>query len=111
MLTKTLDSEILLIMTTESDLHKAKYLGKELLKRRLAFCISFCEIGSIYRWDDEIKDDKEIQLLIKTKDINRENIFNFLQEFHSYKVPEFICFSASASADYLEWAEKHLFRI
>ncbi len=95
--------EITLVLTTESDLIKAKNLSKLLLESRLASCISIRETSSLYWWKNQLEDSKEVQLIIKTIPSNSQKLIELIQQLHSYEVPEIIYWNAIASSDYGNW--------
>ena len=47
-------NNILVLITTESDKKKAKYVAKLLVKKKLAACVSIKKIFSTYQWNDNI---------------------------------------------------------
>ncbi|AAP99549.1 MULTISPECIES: divalent-cation tolerance protein CutA [Prochlorococcus] len=99
----SLENGLLLMMTTESNFSNAKKLANKILSMKLASCINFTRCESMYWWEDELKEDFEIQLLIKTKEDLVDELFNVIKNNHSYKVPELICFKAMAGKDYIRW--------
>ena len=49
-----IDSDLLIVKTSESDFENANNLAKKILNMKLAACISFSKINSIYWWDKDI---------------------------------------------------------
>ncbi len=98
-------NDLLLVVTTEGDLKKAKKLGKAILQRKLAACINFSHVNSIYWWKNELEENAEVKLVIKTS-IDMENkILDFIGSSHSYSLPELICIKGSSNKKYIEWIE------
>ncbi len=97
-----------LVFTTESNLENAKKLAKDILKKKLASCVSFHKINSIYWWEDELNENLEIQIIIKTKSKYIDLLYDFFKKNHSYKLPEFIFLNASCSQEYINWVEINL---
>ena len=59
--------EVLIMITTESSKKNASRVGKLLIKKKLAACVSIKQIFSIYSWNDEIEETKEFEITIKSK--------------------------------------------
>ena len=98
-----LSQEIYLVMTNESDKKKASKLAKLLLKEKLIACVTFKNIESYFWWKGFINQSKEVQLMIKCKKENVNNVCNKIAEWHSYEIPEIIYFRASDSKNYHDW--------
>ena len=97
------NQEIYLVITTEVDKKNASKLGNLLLKEKLIPCVTFKNIESYFWWEGNINQSKEVQLLIKCKKENINNVCNKIAEWHSYEVPEIISFCVSANKNYLHW--------
>ncbi len=100
------DEELLLVITTESDIINAKKLGKNILKNKLAACINFTEVSSLYWWEERLEETNEIQLLIKTKLNLKSKLLKHIENIHSYNLPEVICIKGSSIKKYFGWLEE-----
>ena len=98
-----LNREIYIIITTEADKKNASELADLLLKEKLIPCVTFKNIESYFWWNGEINQSKEVQLMIKCKEENVNNICNKIAEWHSYELPEIIYFCVSANKNYHHW--------
>ncbi len=59
---------------------------------------------SIYRWRDEICDEREEVLLMETAADRVEAMTRYLREIHPYEVPKILTFEPSEGPpDYLAW--------
>jgi len=102
-----MDRYILVLVTTGSP-EEGERIGKGLVEAGLAACCNILpEVRSIFQWKGEVCSEKEVLLLIKSK----ESLFNKLKEsvkgLHSYEVPEIIAFPISlGSADYFKWMDE-----
>ena len=94
---------IYLIITTEVDKENAYKIANHLLVEKLIPCVTFKNIESNFWWEGEIKQSKEVQLIIKCKKENINKVCNKISEYHSYEVPEIIFFPVSANNDYYHW--------
>ena len=96
---------IYLILTTELDRKNANRIANKLLSERLIPCVTFKNIESWFWWKGEINQSKEVQLIIKCNKANVNKVCKKISKYHSYKLPEIICFPVSASKDYYEWVD------
>ncbi len=95
--------KVFIVYTTESNQENAKKLAEEILKKKLAACIKFIHINCSYVWDKDIKDDIEIQLIIKTNEKKLTALIDFINLSHSYEIPEVLFWEARSSIPYLKW--------
>jgi len=95
-----------IMITTTADKESAKTIGKLLVEKRLAACVQIFPIESIYYWQNNICQENEITLLIKSKTSMFEKIKAFIQENHSYDVPEIIQIPITDGLpEYLKWID------
>ena len=99
-------TKILLLITTESNSEIAKNIAKLLIQKKLAACVSLKEIYSIYEWEGEIEETKEIEITIKSKPEFKNNLIVFLQKMTSYDVPQIIYKKFNSEKKYLNWLNK-----
>jgi periplasmic divalent cation tolerance protein len=94
-----------IVLTTISSKSEAEDLAWELVERKLAACVNIIELqGSIYRWKDEIKSEKECLLLIKTTADASEHLVAAIRDLHPYDVPEYIEIPIErGTSKYLDW--------
>ena len=97
------NQEIYIIITTEADQKNASKLAKLLLKEKLIPCVNFKNIESHFWWEGNINESKEVQLMIKCRKENVNQVCNKIADLHSYKVPEIIYFSVSTNKNYHYW--------
>ena len=98
-----LNQELYLVLTTEIDKETACKLANLLLKEKLIPCVAFKNIESYFWWKGNINQSKEVQLMIKCKKENVNNVCNKIAEWHSYEIPEIIYFRVSANKNYHHW--------
>ena len=58
---------LLILYTTISNKYCAERIAKKLIKEKLAACVSIKEISSFYMWEDNIQNDNEYEIAIKSK--------------------------------------------
>ena len=94
---------IYFVITTEADIKNAYKIANLLLLEGLIPCVTFKNVESHFWWGGKINQSKEVQLIIKCKEENINKVYEKISEFHSYEVPEIICFPVSANKDYYNW--------
>ena len=97
-------TDLRLVLTTEADQSKAEALAEQLIKGRLAACVTLMPVQSCYRWQGEIERAQEVQLIIKTSPQRLEQLLASLEASHSYDTPEILHLAAQAGAAYGAWA-------
>lgn len=99
-------TDLVLALVTTNNKKEAETLSQKMVKEKLAACVNIVNgIRSIYEWEGEIHDEQEHLLLIKAPKTNVEALKKFIEENHSFEVPEFVVFEvADALPDYLQWA-------
>ena len=98
--------EVLVIVTTESSNANALRMAKLLIQNKLAACVSIKQIFSIYKWDDEIEENKEFEITIKSKPEFKDNLIDFLDKISSYDVPQIIFKKYHTEKKYYDWISK-----
>ena len=90
---------------TVSDEKTATLITDELIKEKLAACVSAVPgIASTYRWQGKVERAQEILLIIKTRKVLREDIIQAVRRKHAYSVPEIAFLNIDdGNKDYLDW--------
>ncbi len=92
------------VLVTASSRLEAEKIAQALVEEKLAACVSFMPIHSIYTWKSELCQEDEWQLMIKTDLRQFEQLEIKIKQLHSYEVPEIIALPIiKGSADYLNW--------
>lgn len=100
---QTPSSPIVVLVTTGS-VEEARAIARLLIQQRLAACVNFFPIQSVYHWNDEIQEDAEFQLLIKTDGALFKQLENTIKANHTYDLPEIISLEIrQGSQEYLSW--------
>jgi periplasmic divalent cation tolerance protein len=94
-----------IVLTTVGVKQVAEKLARELVERRLAACVNIVgPIRSVYRWRDNIEDEQEFLLLIKTTAESTTELRSALKALHPYELPECIEIAVDGgSEEYLAW--------
>ena len=77
-------------------------IANTLVSKQLAACVNIVPgLTSIYTWKDELCNDQELLLIIKTKNNLFANVEEVIKKIHPYEVPEIISLPViSGSYDY-----------
>ena len=96
----------LVLVTCPKD--SAVRIAREVLKRRLAACVSTLDgIHSLYWWEGRLESAEESLLLIKTRRELYGELERTVRGVHPYQTPEIISFRAEeGSRRYLDWVAK-----
>jgi periplasmic divalent cation tolerance protein len=67
---------------------EAKKIVLELLENRLIACANILlSADSLYVWDNEIREEKEVIIILKTQTSNEEGVIYTVKKMHSYECP------------------------
>lgn len=95
-----------MLLTTVASEEQASKLAHEIVKARLAACVQIEAIRSVYRWKDEVHDEPEWRLAIKTRAEKYAELERFIRERHAYQTPEIVRLEiAGGAAEYLRWID------
>lgn len=98
---------MIVTLCTCPDEKTAELIANSLVSSQQAACVNLlpgCQ--SIYEWEGKLVKDKEILLLIKSKDEAFEGIKQRILELHPYELPEIISLAVNHGLEaYLRWVE------
>lgn len=93
-----------IVLVTTGSQQEAEKIANALVEAKLAACVSFTSINSIYTWQGKVNKDQEWQLLIKTDLTRFSTVEAKILELHSYEVPEIIALPIlKGYQPYLQW--------
>ena len=97
------------VVSTTSSIEEAKKIAHGLIKNKLAACTNIISgVTSMYFWQDEVCEDSEYVLFIKTQRNLFEKVRDFIVENHSYELPEVIMLPIEAGLEgYLNWIKEN----
>ena len=77
-----------LVYITAGSMDEAKKIGRALISNRLAACVNIIDnMQSMYWWEDEVQDDREVILIAKTKESIVPELIDKVKSMHSYDCP------------------------
>ena len=97
--------EAIVVFCTVPNNEVAERIATNLVRSQLAACVNIIpHLTSIYTWKNELYNDSELLLVIKTK----KNLFPLVEEaiksYHPYEIAEIIALPVIAgSSDYIGW--------
>jgi periplasmic divalent cation tolerance protein len=88
----------------------AQEIAEHLVTEKLAACVNILpNIISVYRWQENVVSETEVQLLIKTKAANFAQLNDRVKQLHPYDTPEVIALNIQqGDHQYLNWINESL---
>jgi periplasmic divalent cation tolerance protein len=97
------------VLVTAPSQTEATTIARTLVQEKLAACVTVLPVHSIYTWQQEVHEDEEWQLLIKSEQRHFSRLEHRIRELHSYEVPEVILLPIwSGSLPYLQWISEQV---
>jgi periplasmic divalent cation tolerance protein len=102
---------VVLVLTTVPSEALGEEIARALVTEHLAACVNVgAAMTSIYRWKENIEQETERQMVIKTTADRVKSVEQRIKELHSYELPECLVLETTGGSDaYLNWvaAESH----
>lgn len=97
--------EYVLVLTTLPGDADARGLARTLVEERLAACVNLLPpMESVFRWEGQVEEDTERQVIMKTSRGRIAALWDRLRELHPYEMPEFVVLPILDGSDaYLRW--------
>ena len=92
-----------IVYITAGDMKNASEIARELVSRRLAACVNMFPISSIYRWNEQIEEQNEIAMLVKTDSSRLDEIIEVVKSLHTYDLPAIELWEVKGEQEYLDW--------
>jgi periplasmic divalent cation tolerance protein len=97
-------NEHLIILVTASSDVQARRIARKLLQDKLAACVNFVPVDSMFVWKGEIQEEEEVLMIIKSRSEVFDDLMNTVKAIHTYDTPEIIGMPiVLGSDDYLKW--------
>jgi periplasmic divalent cation tolerance protein len=97
--------EYVMVLTTLPVDADGPGFAQSLVEERLAACVNLlAPMESVYRWEGNIEQETERQVVIKTSRDRVAMLWERIRELHPYDVPEFLVLPIVDGNDaYLRW--------
>lgn len=100
---------MILIYLVCANKKEAVKIANYLVGKKLAACVNFWPVNSIYRWRGKKEKTKEFVLFIKTAKSNYKKIEKAVLKIHSYETPCLLAWPVTNGySKYLDWLEKEI---
>jgi len=99
---------LIAVVTTVKSIDDARRLATLAVESRLAACVQFEPIESVYAWKGQIEQAVEVRLTFKTTQQRWTDLQRLLESVHPYETPAIYCVAvADASAPYAAWVREY----
>ena len=92
-----------IVYITAGSMENASEIARELVARRLAACVNMFPIFSIYRWNEQVEEQNEVALLVKTDSSRLDEIIETVRFLHTYDLPAIEFWEVKGEQEYLDW--------
>jgi periplasmic divalent cation tolerance protein len=105
-----MNKEYQVVFCTVPNFEIAKNIARETVSNKLAACCNIIPgLTSVYTWKNEIQEDSELLLIIKTKGNVLRELTEKIKELHPYEVPEIIALEFDkGNKEYLNWVNENV---
>ncbi|MBP8974771.1 MAG: divalent-cation tolerance protein CutA [Anaerolineae bacterium] len=99
-------NDYLVVLVTAESEAQARRIARRLLQNKLAACVNFVPIESMFLWQGAIQEEEEVLMIIKTRTETFDELMSAVKVTHSYDTPEIIGLPvAIGSRPYLKWID------
>lgn len=100
---KMKNNTLLIAKSTFGHLQQAVDCSRILLDEKLIACANITECRSIYNWKNELIDEDEVVLDVKSLVENKLKLIARIKELHSYELPAILISEVEVNEDYYNW--------
>jgi len=98
-----------LVYITCGSREEAERIADALIKEKLAACVNFFPINSVFEWEGKMQEEEEYALLCKTTEEKTPQLKKKVKEIHSYEIPAILVIEIKeGNEEFLDWVEKSL---
>ena len=94
------------VHTTVPDEETARQMARELVEERVAACVNYHTVSSVYRWEDKVVEEDEYTLDVKTA-LEYDEVREVIEENHPYDLPAVLRVETEANDEYDKWVEEN----
>ncbi len=105
-------TEYIQVFTTTDTKENARQIAKRIVEKNLAACAQIIgPISSIFWWKNNINEEEEWLIIIKSRKDLYEDLEHAIIKVHKYEIPEILAVPVIAGArSYLEWLDGEVSR-
>ena len=97
----------IILVSTYPDKKSISKIAHAVVELKLAACVNYTKINSIYSWKDKIEDVEEFLALFKTTEKSKQQLKKEIAKSHPYDVPEIIELKMDdVNIPYLKWLKE-----
>jgi len=97
----------IVIVSTYPDKKSISQVAHVVVQRKLAACVNYTKINSIYSWKGKIEDAGEFLALFKTTAKSKQKLKEEIAKSHPYQVPEIVELKMDdVSVPYMRWLDE-----
>ncbi len=86
------------------DEQEANKIARALVDEKLAACVNYFPVRSVFRWDGKVEETPEVSLIAKTRAELFPQLMARVKEMHSYTVPCIVEWAIeNGNPEYLNW--------
>lgn len=86
---------------------EARSMASKIVHKKLAACVQLNPVVSVYTWKGQVQTESETRLVIKTRTDLYKALESFVQEHHSYEVPQILQVPISRGLPaFLDWIDQ-----
>jgi len=103
-------ANFLIIFCTVPDKETAQNIACHLVEEKKAACCNIIPaIKSVYFWENQLQQDEEQLLIIKTREDRFHSLQKRIMELHPYSIPEIIAIPIiHSNQEYLNWVNENV---
>jgi periplasmic divalent cation tolerance protein len=97
----------IVIVSTYPDKKSISRVARIVVEKKLAACVNYTAINSVYIWKNKIQDTTEFLALFKTTNDSKQKLKETIARSHPYEVPEIVELKMdNVSLPYMNWLEE-----
>jgi periplasmic divalent cation tolerance protein len=101
----------IVIVSTYPDKKSISRVSHIVVEKKLADCVNYTKINSVYTWKNKIQDTTEFLALFKTTSGSKQKLKDIIAKTHPYEVPEIVELKMdNANLPYMKWLEESTLR-
>ena len=93
----------IIVYITCGSKEEAEKIGRAIVEEKLAACVNYFPINSIYWWQGKVESGEEYVLICKTPREKFTKLKKKVKQLHSYQLPVILFWKFRAEREVLEW--------